>query len=74
MFVETVEVISTGITSFEILEKSFPTFKKIYSKLRHGELQIAIFGAGGTGKTTLGRLLSGKFRYQYFTFTLSRIY
>jgi ABC-type transport system involved in cytochrome bd biosynthesis fused ATPase/permease subunit len=29
--------------------------------LKNGELKIAIFGAGGTGKSTLGKLLSGEF-------------
>lgn len=29
--------------------------------MKNGELKIAIFGAGGTGKSTLGKLLSGEF-------------
>ncbi len=61
MFVETIEAISTGASVFEISEKLSPTVKKIFNLLKNGELKIAIFGAGGTGKTTLGKLLSGEF-------------
>jgi GTPase SAR1 family protein len=61
MFVETIEAISTGVSVFEISEKLSPTMKKIFNLLKNGELKIAIFGAGGTGKTTLGKLLSGEF-------------
>lgn len=61
MFVETIEAISTGVGVIEISEKLFPTFKRIFNLLKNGELKIAIFGAGGTGKSTLGKLLSGEF-------------
>lgn len=61
MFVETIEAISTGVGVVEISERLFPTFKRIFNLLKNGELKIAIFGAGGTGKTTLGQLLSGEF-------------
>jgi GTPase SAR1 family protein len=61
MFVETIEAISTGVSVFEISEKLFPVAKKVFNLLKNGELKIAIFGAGGTGKTTLGKMLSGEF-------------
>nr|WP_290224132.1 hypothetical protein [Trichocoleus desertorum] len=61
MFVETIGAVSTGVSTIEIAQKAFPTFKRIFNLLKDGELKIAIFGAGGTGKTTLGRLLSGEF-------------
>jgi len=60
-FVETIEAIGTGVGVIEISEKLFPTFKRIFNLLKNGELKIAIFGAGGTGKSTLGKLLSGEF-------------
>lgn len=61
MFVETIGAISTGVSVIEISEKLFPTVKRIFNLLKNGELTIAILGAGGTGKTTLGKLLSGEF-------------
>jgi hypothetical protein len=61
MFVETIGAIGTGVGVIEISEKLFPTFKRIFNLLKNGELKIAIFGAGGTGKSTLGKLLSGEF-------------
>jgi hypothetical protein len=61
MFVETIEAIGTGVGVIEISEKLFPTFKRIFNLLKNGELKIAIFGAGGMGKSTLGKLLSGEF-------------
>jgi len=59
MFVETIEALSTGIGVIEVSEKVFPTFKKVFRKITKGDLTIAIFGAGGTGKSTLGKTLSG---------------
>lgn len=61
MFVETIEAISTGVSVFEISEKLSPTIRRVFNLLKNGKLKIAIFGAGGTGKTTLGKILSGEF-------------
>jgi NADPH:quinone reductase-like Zn-dependent oxidoreductase len=61
MFVETIEAISTGVSVFEISEKLSPTVRRVFNLLKNGKLKIAIFGAGGTGKTTLGKILSGEF-------------
>lgn len=62
MFVESLEAVSTGVSAIELSGKLFPTMKKLFNRLKNGELKIAIFGAGGTGKSTLGKLLSGKFQ------------
>jgi len=59
MFVETLEAISTAVSVAELSDKTFPTFKRLFKRITEGELAIAIFGAGGTGKSTLGKYLSG---------------
>lgn len=60
MFVETLETVGTVVSVAELFDKSLPTFKRLFKRLKDGELAIAIFGAGGTGKSTLGKYLSGK--------------
>jgi GTPase SAR1 family protein len=64
MFVETVTTLSTGVSVIELGQRAFPTFKKILTRLKRGDLKIAIFGAGGIGKTTLGKLLSQDFQLE----------
>jgi len=64
MFVETVTTLSTGVSVIELGQRAFPTFKKILTRLKRGDLKIAIFGAGGIGKTTLGKLLSKDFQLE----------
>jgi hypothetical protein len=66
MFIETLEIVNTGVSIFDLSEKLFPTFKKFLSLLKNGELRVAILGAGGTGKTTLGKLFSGEFGFDSF--------
>ncbi|HEY9694898.1 MAG TPA: hypothetical protein V6D15_22080 [Oculatellaceae cyanobacterium] len=61
MFVETLNAISTGVSVVDMWGKFFPTFKKIFKLLKNGNLEIVIIGAGGTGKTTLGNILSKNF-------------
>jgi hypothetical protein len=61
MFVETVNALSTGISVIDVSKKLFPTFERVFKRLKNGELKIAIFGAGGTGKMTLGQLLAGSY-------------
>jgi GTPase SAR1 family protein len=61
MFVETVSALSTGISVIDVSKKLFPTFERVFKRLKNGDLKIAIFGAGGTGKTTLGQLLAGSY-------------
>ena len=63
MFVETVGALSTGVSVFEISSKVFPTFNKIFKRIKDGDLKVAIFGAGGTGKTTLGKILAGEYEF-----------
>jgi GTPase SAR1 family protein len=60
MFVEAINVLSTGIGVVDISKKVFPTFERVFKRLKDGDLKIAIFGAGGTGKTTLGQILAGE--------------
>jgi hypothetical protein len=60
MFVETLEAIGTAVSVAELSDKYLPTFKRLVKRIKDGELAIAIFGAGGTGKSTLGKYLSGK--------------
>lgn len=62
MFVETVNVLSTGIGAIEVSKKLFPTFERVFKRLKNGDLKVAIFGAGGTGKTTLGQMLAGSYK------------
>ncbi len=62
MFVETIGAIATVTSTIELSEKLFPTFRRIFKLLKDGELNIVIVGAGGTGKTTLGKLLSRQFK------------
>jgi hypothetical protein len=61
MFVETVNVLSTGVGVIEVSKKLFPTFERVFKRLKNGDLKIAIFGAGGSGKTTLGKILAGSY-------------
>lgn len=60
MFVESIEVLGTGLGVIDLSQRLFPTFNRLFRLVRDGELRIAIFGAGGTGKTTLGKILSGE--------------
>ena len=60
MFTDPIGTVSTGVSAIELSQKIFPSVKKIFQLLKDGELKIAIFGAGGTGKSTLGKVLSGK--------------
>jgi GTPase SAR1 family protein len=61
MFTDPIGTVSTGVSAIELSQKIFPSVKKIFQLLKDGELKIAIFGAGGTGKSTLGKVLSGEF-------------
>ncbi len=61
-----IEPVSTAVTAAALasqLAKSSTTIRKYASRLhywlKHGSVIVPIFGAGGVGKTTLGRLLAG---------------
>jgi hypothetical protein len=40
MFVETVNVLSTGIGVIEVSKKLFPTFERVFKRLKNGDLKI----------------------------------
>jgi hypothetical protein len=61
MFVEKViKDIGTAASAYEASIKLAPVFKSVFKQLQGDNLRIAIFGAGGTGKTTLGNILAGR--------------
>ncbi len=61
MFIEKVIWnIETIVTAYELSRRAVPGFQRIVKRFQNGKLKIAIFGAGGTGKTTLGNMLAGK--------------
>jgi hypothetical protein len=61
MFVDPINTASTIVSSYELSKKAIPLFGSIVRRIRNGKLNIAIFGAGGTGKSTLGKVLAGEF-------------
>jgi hypothetical protein len=61
MFVETINTIGTLSNAYEIGKKSQPLLGKLVRLVRDRKLNIVVCGAGGTGKSTLGKLLSGAF-------------
>lgn len=60
MYIDPTLIAGAGLTAFDHRKKLFPALRKLRYWLRRGQLRIAIFGPGGTGKTTLGQFLSGK--------------
>ncbi len=61
MFVEAINTIGTLANAYEIGKKSQPLLGKLIRRIRDRKLNIVICGAAGTGKSTLGKLLSGEF-------------
>lgn len=61
MFVDPINTASTIVSSYELSKKAIPLFSSIVRRIRNGKLNIVIFGAGGTGKSTLGKILAGEF-------------
>lgn len=61
MFIEPKTAIEVGLAVWEKRGPIAKGLNKIRLLLKRGRLRIAIFGPGGTGKTTLGQILSGKF-------------
>ena len=59
MFVEVGDAVKEAVEIFDQRRKIELLVKKIVSRIRKGHLRVPIFGLGGTGKTTLGRVLSG---------------
>lgn len=67
MSVEPGQLISgakTGVDIWKNRNAILQSARRIYSRLRHGKISIAVFGPGGTGKTTLSKLLTEDFRWQ----------
>lgn len=52
--------LSSTITILETSKKVNSKTQMLYKRLREGKVRIGIFGAGGTGKTTLAYSLAGK--------------
>jgi hypothetical protein len=61
MFVEAINTASTVVSSYELSKKALPLFGSIVRRIKNGKLNIVICGAGGTGKSTLGKILAGDF-------------
>jgi hypothetical protein len=61
MFVETINTIGTLSNAYEIGKRTQPFLSRMVRLIRDKKLNIVICGAGGTGKSTLGKLLSGEF-------------
>jgi energy-coupling factor transporter ATP-binding protein EcfA2 len=61
MFVEALNTVGTALNAYEVGKKSVPLLGKIVRLIRDRQLNIVICGAGGTGKSTLAKLLSGEF-------------
>ena len=61
MFVEAINTIGTLANAYEIGKKSQPLLGKLIRRIRDRKLNIVICGSAGTGKSTLGKLLSGEF-------------
>jgi GTPase SAR1 family protein len=64
MFIEAVNTLNAATKAYEYGKKSQPLLGKLVRRIRDQKLNIVICGAGGTGKSTLGRLLSGEFGRQ----------
>ena len=67
MFLEPGQLISGTKTGFDIWKNRNAlqqTVRRIFNRLRHGKMPIAVFGPGGTGKTTLSKFLTEDFRWQ----------
>lgn len=56
--VEPTAVLKAGIAIYQNQAKLRTMAKKVMYLIRHGQLQVVVFGPGGVGKSTLGRLLS----------------
>ena len=61
MFIDAPTAIQSGLALYEERKKIAGLFSKIWYLIRNGSINLSVFGAGGTGKTTLGLVLSGDF-------------
>jgi energy-coupling factor transporter ATP-binding protein EcfA2 len=61
MFIETINTIGTLTNAYEIGKKTKPFLDRLIRRVRNRQFNIVICGASGTGKSTLGKILSGEF-------------
>jgi energy-coupling factor transporter ATP-binding protein EcfA2 len=61
MYVEPTTIMTAGSLAFRHRKDIVPALKQIGRILQHGRTLVLVFGPGGTGKTTLGKYLSGEF-------------
>jgi energy-coupling factor transporter ATP-binding protein EcfA2 len=61
MFVETINTIGTLTNAHDIAKKSLPILVRLTRAIKNHQLKVLICGYSGTGKSTLGKLLSGEF-------------
>jgi energy-coupling factor transporter ATP-binding protein EcfA2 len=59
MFLDPATIAGVSWTVLEHRKRLLPSLRKLRYWLTHGRLQVAIFGPGGTGKSTLGEFLAG---------------
>lgn len=59
MFVEIVGTLSAAADLYKERKTILVMLERLRSRIIHGTTRLVVFGAGGTGKTTLGRYLSG---------------
>jgi hypothetical protein len=55
-----VEAFELGAAFIKEGSQIWALLARLRNRIKHGHLRIAIFGAGGTGKSTLGHLFSGQ--------------
>jgi GTPase SAR1 family protein len=61
MFIEVVEAGGTALSLFENRKSILRILRRFQRRIFRGVWRVAVFGDGGTGKTTLGRYLAGEF-------------
>jgi len=54
-----VESLKASLVLYEKRETIATAAKRLWRRIRKGDVRIAVFGPGGVGKTTLGEILSG---------------
>jgi hypothetical protein len=60
-FLMYVEIAEAALTVYDQRNRLTGLLKKYWRHLKNGHTSILVFGPGGTGKTTLGGMLSGNF-------------
>jgi GTPase SAR1 family protein len=55
-----VEIAGAALLLVENRKKIFPFFRRFRSWIKQGRVKVIVFGSGGVGKTSLGKLLVGQ--------------